>query len=68
MTLKYLSLKVIHIVRIMDISTTYDSHLNTFGASQLSYALHKSDNPLKCASLANIIYIHNLYVCFAMRL
>ena len=31
----------------------------------LSYALHKSDNPLKFASVANIIYIHNLSVCFA---
>ena len=32
---------------------------------KVSYALHKSDNPLKFASVANIIYIHNLSVCFA---
>ena len=31
---------------------------------KVSYALHKSDNPLKFASVANIIYIHNLFVCF----
>ena len=29
---------------------------------KVSYALHKSDNPLKFASVANIIYIHNLSV------
>ena len=28
----------------------------------MSYALHNSDNPLKFASLANIIYIYNLAV------
>ena len=32
--------------------------------SKVSYALYKSDNPLKFASVANIIYIHNLSVCF----
>ena len=42
----------------------YDSHLNKI-AAKVSYALHKSDNPLKFASVANIIYIHNLSVCFA---
>ena len=31
----------------------------------VSYALNKSDNPLKFASVANIIYIHNLLVCLA---
>ena len=31
---------------------------------KVSYALHKSDNPLKFVSVANIIYIHNLSVCF----
>ena len=30
---------------------------------KVSYALHKSDNPLKFAGVANIIYIHNLSVC-----
>ena len=32
----------------------------------VSYALHKSDNPLKFASVANIIYIHNLCVFYKM--
>ena len=32
---------------------------------KVPYALHKSDNPLKFASVANIIYIYNLSVCFA---
>ena len=32
---------------------------------KVSYALHKSDNPLKFASVAKIIYIHNLSVYFA---
>ena len=32
---------------------------------KVSYALHKSDNPLKFASVASIIYIHKLSVCFA---
>ena len=27
---------------------------------KVSYALHKSDNPLKFAIVANIIYIYNL--------
>ena len=27
---------------------------------KVSYALHKSDNPLKFASVVYIIYIHNL--------
>ena len=35
--------------------------------SKVSYALHKSDNPLKFASAANIIYIYNLFVCYAKR-
>ena len=30
---------------------------------KVSYALHKSDNPLKFASVANIIYIQNLSLC-----
>ena len=32
-TLKYLFLKFIHIVCILDILTTYDSHLNKIAAS-----------------------------------
>ena len=32
---------------------------------KVSYVLRKSDNPLKAASAANFIYIHNLSVYFA---
>ena len=32
-TLKYLFLKIIHIVCILDILTAYDSHLNKIAAS-----------------------------------
>ena len=31
---------------------------------KVSYALHKSDNPLNYASVGSIIYIYNLTVCF----
>ena len=66
--LKYLFLKIVHIVCILDILTTYDSHLNKLRLPKVSYALHKSDNPSKFASVANIIYIHNLSVFCKMFL
>ena len=31
---------------------------------KVPYAFHKSDYPLKCASVANIIDIYNLDMCF----